>query len=187
MASLGREWSHVKGNASKIDSFNDSNINLANLVTSHFTHVPKRHFRGHQENAHRALSSPDYLLSALLIRLILVCFSLLLYNLFQTHFFFFFFQILLRYHWHCYIQLSAVNSWSSLFKGPVSGETRISFSFHLFGDFICDTLYLHSLPPHLKPSYVLILPNPSLEFDFFFFPIYNPSPISVPFFVYIQN
>lgn len=83
-----REWSHVKGNASKIDSFNYSNINLANLVTSHFIYVPKRHFRGHQENAHMALSSPDYLPSALLIRLILVCFSYFFIICFRLIFFF---------------------------------------------------------------------------------------------------
>lgn len=166
MASLGREWSHVKGNASKIYSFNDSNINLTNLVTLHFAYVPKRHFRGHQENAQMALSSPDYLPSALLIRLILLCFAYFFIIFSRPTFF----SNSARYHWHCYTQLSAVNSQSSLFKGTYSSEMMICFSFNFFGDFICDTLYLHSLSPLFKPSHVLIFPNPSLKFMSYFFP-----------------
>lgn len=74
MTFLGKEWSNIKGSASRIYSFIDPNINLANVVTSHFTYVPKRHFRGHQEDAQMALSSSGYLPSALQIRLILLCF-----------------------------------------------------------------------------------------------------------------
>ena len=160
MTFLGKEWSNIKGSASRIYSFIDPNINLANVVTSHFTYVPKRHFRGHQEDAQMALSSSGYLPSALQIRLILLCFFYFFIICFRS----IFFQILLRYHWQCYTQLNAVNSLSRLFKGPHSGETRICFSFNFFGDFICDTLYVHSLPPLFKPSHVLILPNPSPGF-----------------------